>query len=211
MWVVHSLDPAVDLQAGDLRRRLIEYVQDPSAVIRTLEREEPRVESELERQVLHRLVNAHYRVRAQWKVGYKRIDLVVEGGGKRLAVECDGDRSHPIERLAEDMERQAMLERLGWKFVRVRGTQFFRDESAALQPVFDALNRLGIPPELGRSESRPSPFPIDELKERVVRRAANLRQQWSEQEGAPRPPEGGRGRRGGRARQRRENPPDRLF
>ncbi len=31
LWLVHSLDPARDLQPGDLRRRLIEHVRDPAA------------------------------------------------------------------------------------------------------------------------------------------------------------------------------------
>ena len=44
-----------------------------------------------------------------------RIDLVVEGAGKRLAIECDGDPSQwvDVNKLPEDMERQAILERLG--------------------------------------------------------------------------------------------------
>ncbi|WP_406707183.1 hypothetical protein [Tunturiibacter gelidoferens] len=32
---------------------------------------------------------------------------------ERLAVECDGDRFHTLETLQSDMERQAVLERLG--------------------------------------------------------------------------------------------------
>jgi len=68
-----------------------------------------RVESEFEKQVLRKLIQAGYRVVPQWHVGAYRIDLVVEGDGKRLAVECDGDRWHPVEKLAEDMARQAIL------------------------------------------------------------------------------------------------------
>ena len=36
--------------------------------------------------------------------GY-RIDLVVESSNGRLAVECDGDRFHSIETVADDMAR----------------------------------------------------------------------------------------------------------
>jgi hypothetical protein len=81
-------------------------------------------------------------------VGYYRIDLVVEGAGQRLAIECDGDRYHPMEKLAEDMARQAVLERLGWQFVRIRGSAFYRDGDAAMRPVFDRLVELEIPPEV---------------------------------------------------------------
>jgi very-short-patch-repair endonuclease len=37
----------------------------------------------------------------------------VEGKTKRLAVECDGERWHTPEQLNSDLERQAILERLG--------------------------------------------------------------------------------------------------
>jgi hypothetical protein len=94
MWVVHSLNVQTDLRSGDLRRRLIEHAQDPGALLRMLEEKEKRTESPFERDVLKRLLAAGYRVTPQWKVGSRRIDLVVEGNARRLAVECDGDRYH---------------------------------------------------------------------------------------------------------------------
>jgi superfamily I DNA and/or RNA helicase len=36
MWVVHSLDPKQDLQPDDLRRRLIEHAEDPTAISRQI-------------------------------------------------------------------------------------------------------------------------------------------------------------------------------
>ncbi|HHV53902.1 MAG TPA: DUF559 domain-containing protein [Firmicutes bacterium] len=147
MWVVYSLDPARDLKPGDLRRRLIEYALNPGAFGRETELEERRAESEFENEVMRRLVVAGYRVRSQWPVGYYRIDLVVEWGDKRLAIECDGDRYRPIERLADDMDRQEVLERLKWQFVWLRGSEFFRDPERAMRPVFERLETMGIPPE----------------------------------------------------------------
>jgi len=79
--------------------------------------------------------------------------MVVEGGGKRLAVECDGDRYHPIEKLAEDVERQAILERLGWKFIRIRGSVFYRNSELAMQTIFSKLEELEIPPEGNSTEA----------------------------------------------------------
>lgn len=146
LWVVHSLDPDNDLKQGDLRRELIRHAMDPTAAIRMYEDAAKHVESEFERQVLKILINAGYHVTPQWKVGYYRIDMVVQGNGKRLAVECDGDRWHPIEKLSEDMDRQAILERLGWTFVRIRGSAFFRTPEVAMRLVFERLNDLGITP-----------------------------------------------------------------
>jgi very-short-patch-repair endonuclease/superfamily I DNA/RNA helicase len=146
LWVVHSFDPDLHLRSADLRFRLLQHVKDPYAAIRAFDTEVRRTESPFEIEVLRRLVGAGYRVKTQWQVGYFRIDMVVEGDGKRLALECDGDRYHPIEKLAEDVERQAILERLGWKFVRIRGSAFYRDPDGAMEVVFAKLGELGIPP-----------------------------------------------------------------
>ncbi|MEF8730079.1 MAG: AAA domain-containing protein [Accumulibacter sp.] len=147
LWVVHSFDPDRHLAADDIRFSLLRHVRDPLAYLREIQGEVGRAESQFERDVLTRLANAGFRVRSQWPVGYYRIDLVVEGAGQRLAIECDGDRYHPIERLADDMARQAVLERLGWRFVRIRGSAFYRDAEGAMRPVFERLQALGIPPE----------------------------------------------------------------
>ena len=179
LWVVYSLDPAIDLKDGDIRKRLILHAENPGNTLLKLAEQEKKVKSEFEKQVLRRLVQAGYHVVSQWPVGAYRIDLVVEGGGKRLAVECDGDRWHPIEKLEEDMARQAILERLGWRFVRIRGSHFFRNPDQALEPVFARLRALDMPPE--RSDVSTGTIPLDEqeLRNRITRRAAELRRQWS--------------------------------
>lgn len=204
MWIVHSLDPEQDLKPGDLRRQLIEHAYDPSHLMRALEDTEgKRIQSPLEREVMKHLERQGYQVTPQWRVGKYRIDLVVEGDGKRLAIECDGDPSQwiDISKLPEDMERQAILERLGWIFTRVRASEFLRDPTRALQGVSDKLNMLEITPDSTRLEhlnhshkseqaieisrmldatgSESDCFPPEGLVERVIRRAGELRQEWA--------------------------------
>ncbi len=179
MWVVYSLNHEVDLKPGDLRRRLVEHALDPEAITRDLERAGTPAESPFEQQVYERLVRRGYRVRPQWPVGRYRIDLVVEGAERRAAVECDGDRDHPIEKLSEDMERQAILERLGWRFIRIRGSVFFRNPDTAIDKLVAKLNELGIHPERRElhveaevEAHRPN------LVAEIIRRAAELRLLW---------------------------------
>ena len=176
LWVVHSLDPDTHLKGGDLRRRLIDHARDPQALLRIMEKEGARTDSVFEKLVFERLISAGYRVHPQWPVGARRIDLVVEGTKKRLAVECDGERWHTPEQLQQDLERQAILERLGWIFVRIRGSIFFRDPDAAMAPVFGKLDHLGIEPLGAASETTQQ---VDSpLLDRVKRRAEALRAQW---------------------------------
>jgi very-short-patch-repair endonuclease len=103
-------------------------------------------DSQFERDVLARILARGYRrVLVQHRVGGYRIDLVVEGPESRLAVECDGDFWHGPERWDADRARQAVLERAGWTFCRIRGSSFYRDPDAALQPLWARLEELDIP------------------------------------------------------------------
>ena len=183
LWVVHSLNPAIDLKPDDLRRRLLEHCASPQGSEQVLQRMEGKTESPFEREVLARLLRAGFRVTPQWKVGHYWLDLVVEGGGRRLAVECDGDRYHPIEKLPEDMARQAILERLGWCFVRIRGSAFFRDPDAAMKPVFARLVELEIPPEGVKKADAMEESQGDSLRASLVRRAEALLREWNAREG----------------------------
>jgi very-short-patch-repair endonuclease len=176
LWVVHSLDLERHLKSGDLRRRLLAHARDPQALLREIEIQSGRVDSPFEKQVMERLVAAGYRVRCQWPVGACRIDLVVEGNNRKLAVECDGEKWHTPEQLQDDLERQAILERLGWIFVRIRGSLFFRDPDAAIAPVFAKLEHLDI--EALGPVSKSEPFAACPLIERVRRKAAELRREW---------------------------------
>ena len=150
LWVIYSLDYQTQLKPGDLRRRLIEHALNPNALMQLLADGVKNTESPFEAEVYRLLAGQGYRVRTQWQVGAYRIDLVVEGGGKRLAIECDGDRWH-YDRVEEDLARQALLERLGWRFVRIRGSVFYRDKSLnrknAMRSVFERLQQMGIFPE----------------------------------------------------------------
>jgi len=177
LWVVHSLDVDRHLKSGDLRRRLLQHAHDPQALLREMEVQGSRVDSPFEKQVMQRLVAAGYRVRSQWPVGAYRIDLVVEGLNRKLAVECDGEKWHTPEQLQNDLERQAILERLGWIFVRIRGSLFFRDPDAAIAPVFAKLDHLDI--EALGPASQAEPIAADSpLVERIRRKAEALRAEW---------------------------------
>jgi very-short-patch-repair endonuclease len=147
LWVVYSLDAQTQLKPNDIRRRLIEHAIDPSSLMNQLNAGLVKTESPFEAEVFKILTGHGYRVTPQWQVGAYRIDMVAEGNGKRLAIECDGERWH-YYKAEEDLGRQALLERLGWTFVRIRGSVFYRDKTqgrqVALLPLFQRLNDLGI-------------------------------------------------------------------
>lgn len=102
-----------------------------------------RCESGFELDMFDELVKRGFRVEPQVKCGGYRIDFVVEGReGRRLAVECDGDRFHGPGQWQDDMARQRVLERAGWTFWRCFASSFVRRREAVLDDLVRTLERL---------------------------------------------------------------------
>ena len=127
---------------------------------------------------MKRLVAAGYRVSPHWKIGKFRIDLVVEGDGKRLAIECDGDRYHPLEKLPEDMDGESVLERMDWIFTHIRSSEFLRNPARAMKAVLEKLQMLEIP-RAGSSTDAEDSRTSHDVIDRVILRAEELRRNWS--------------------------------
>lgn len=173
LWVVDSLDAAVDLKPGDIRKILIDYSLNPAAADAAIEEAEEHAESAFEAAVAKALIVRGYHLVQQWKVGTYRLDMVAVCGDKKVAIECDGERYHSGDaKIREDMERQTILERLGWTFIRIRGSEYFRNPESALSRVVGELHALGIDPEdreVVSEESRET-----ELLTRVKAKAAEI-------------------------------------
>ena len=93
------------------------------------------------------LVKRGFRVEPQVPCGGYRIDFVVEGNeGRRLAIECDGDRFHGPGQWQDDMTRQRVLERAGWTFWRCFASSFVRRRQAVQDDLMGTLADLGIEP-----------------------------------------------------------------
>lgn len=163
MILFHSVT-CDDLSVHDLRRRLLEFFEntEPQQIAgierdeleRRAAKENRRVvnppapfESWFEVDVALELLRRDFAVLAQHEVAGKRIDLVVEGGQARLAVECDGDNWHGAERYEDDMQRQRQLERCGWEFFRVRESAFYANKEEALEGLWGMLEERGILPK----------------------------------------------------------------
>ena len=179
MWVVYSLDPGVHLKPGDLRRRLLEFVRDPGVLTRNQHKIATRAESPFEREVFQELARKGYRVEQQVEVGYYRLDGVIHGAIRRIALECDGEQFHGPDRIREDMARQAILERMGWHFIRLRGARYYCDKNKAISWLVEQLGQAGIEP-IGAipSEELTREGRGTELKERILRRASELQSSW---------------------------------
>lgn len=162
MYLFHSVTRD-DLSERCFRRRLLEFFEntEPPAIVgidrdklERLARVENRqivnppnpFESWFELDVGLEIARRGFNVIPQYEVANRRIDLVVEGGNARLAVECDGDAWHGPDEYEADMFRQRQLERCGWAFFRVRQSAFIHDKERALDGLWRALEERDIFP-----------------------------------------------------------------
>ena len=148
MYSVRSVELEHLSKADVFRRSLIEHFAAPFA------QDEIRVEdlrklceSPFEREMYDELTQRGYRVTPQVRVGQYRIDMIVEGhNDARLAVECDGDQYHSLDKWADDMQRQRVLERAGWVFWRCFASTFVRRRRDTMDDLLKSLAERGIEP-----------------------------------------------------------------
>ena len=164
MWLFHSVDKNF-LSTNDFRMKLLTHCKSKSGSLTVwpLERlnelykqikETPDkspgnapkpFDSWFEARVFHRIASRGYQVTPQVEVSKYRIDMVISGSKKRLAIECDGDHWHSKEEdVQRDMERQWWLERCGWTFWRLKESDFNRDEVGSLKSLWKKLDEMGI-------------------------------------------------------------------
>ena len=181
LWLVHSLDYSIDLKPGDIRRGLLEYVENPSAFALVEEKIKNKSDSYFEEKVAKSLFAAGYNISQQWKVGSYRIDIVVQYKDRKIALECDGERYHSSpEQVQNDWERQKLLERMGWKFIRIRGSEYFRNPEKAMKRVFEELKEYEIFQETALEERQEENN--SDLLERVKIRANQILMNWDNEE-----------------------------
>ena len=162
MFLFHSVKRE-DLSQYCLRRKLLEFFENTvtqeiaginindlekkakyenRAIVKSPKPFDSWFEVDVALEILHK----GFKVIPQYEVAGKRIDLVVEGGNARIAVECDGDKWHGADKYEEDMIRQRQLERCNWEFFRVRGASFYLNRENALQSLWRLLDERNIKP-----------------------------------------------------------------
>jgi very-short-patch-repair endonuclease len=152
--VVHSIHPdAVAIMNPECyRKKLIDYYsnisigQDEAKGIRNLQTLINKVDTnsgEFEKTVCKFLYNNELGnfLFPQFEVGKYRIDFGLIKNNKKLAIECDGFTYHSgIEKIKEDITRQMILERAGWRFFRIQSTDWFYKNEYVSSQLLNWIN-----------------------------------------------------------------------
>lgn len=168
LWIIHSMAPDSQLKPDDLRLRLLRHAKDPRSLIEKHSHYFQLAESPFEKSVHEDLIRAGYKFIPQYEVGAYRIDIVLKGAdGTRVALECDGEKYHSTEeQVRNDFERQSVLERLGFKFLRIRGSNYYRNKEQTMNRLFSELPKYGVLPIYDQEEIASTKYepPVDLIK-----------------------------------------------
>jgi very-short-patch-repair endonuclease/KaiC/GvpD/RAD55 family RecA-like ATPase len=103
-----------------------------------------KAQSEFETQVISALAAKGATIRAQYPCCGYSIDCVAELEGSRVAIECDGEIWHLDEHgklKTEDLLRQEVLERAGWKVLRIPYRSWREDAEMQLERILNELRK----------------------------------------------------------------------
>ena len=146
LWIVHSIDKN-SLKERDLRKELFEYIDSLKENVFDKTAIENITASDFENEVARHLSEKNYTIKQKWRVGSYDIDMVAIYDDKKIAIECDGKTlNHTEEEVIANLEEQEILERCGWKFIRVRASEYFRNPEKAIKDLIIQLDDKGVYP-----------------------------------------------------------------
>jgi superfamily I DNA and/or RNA helicase/very-short-patch-repair endonuclease len=146
LWIMHSMNKDIHLQPDDIRLKLLKHASDPRDLMEKYAHLTSQAESHFEECVHKDLLRGDYRFEPQFPVGAYRLDIVLfTKDGKRIALECDGEKFHSTEeQIQNDLARQSVLERLGFTFVRIRGSDYYRRREETVEWLYRRLDELQV-------------------------------------------------------------------
>lgn len=138
--LVHSISP-MELSEECLRHKLITYYnsyENDSKI-----KSEMRFDTDFEREIYKELIDKNINITSHFKIGKYELDFVVnDEKGKKIAIECDGDSLKTKEEFEDDIIEHDVLARCGWKFIRVRASQYYLDKEKTVLNLVDKINKI---------------------------------------------------------------------
>lgn len=132
MWLFHSVD-LEDLNLKCIRYKLLDYCMNYKKH-NNANYSNNIILSDFEEDVLKKLEKNSFKVMPKVKVGKYNIDFMVDAE-KRIAVECVGGKRSDKYSWKETLQRQHTLERVGWRFYKLRSSEFYLNPEVALDKL----------------------------------------------------------------------------
>ncbi|WP_243186808.1 AAA domain-containing protein [Clostridium muellerianum] len=143
MWLFYSVE-LEDLNKSCVRYSLLNYCLNYEKYRKRDENLEWVFQSKFQRDIYNGIKDKGYNVMPQIKIGGYKVDFVIEGERNRAAVICDEGMVDKNMDVKKNMETRLSLERIGWSFFRIRGSEFYYNPEKVMEKLCNRLNRIGI-------------------------------------------------------------------
>ncbi len=173
LWFIHSFDVSNDLEADDIRRDFIEYAQSANDNTNNTQSN-----SYFETTVANILTRQGYPIIQQKMVGNYKISMVAIQGDKKVAIDCHGEEQYNgKENVLLNMEKQSVLERMGWKFIHIRSSEYFNNPKETIKRVIVELIALGFVKAVQNNTNAQD----NVLLQKIQNRAQHIVQEWEKE------------------------------
>lgn len=138
--LVYSINPN-ELNKECLRYKLITYYN----AFDKEEKEDINIQlnTEFEKDIYKELRKNKIDIKSHFKIGKYEIDFIInDKSGKKIAIECDGDKLNTKEEYEEDIIEQDVLTRCGWKFIRIRACQYYYNKEKTVKDLINNINEI---------------------------------------------------------------------
>lgn len=99
---------------------------------------------EFEKDVFNNIRKRGYNVKPFDDLRKYKVDFIIEDASNRIAIACDSGNYNDLENWEKQRERQMALERVGWKFYRLKGSEFYRNPELTMDALCGKLENMGI-------------------------------------------------------------------
>ncbi len=144
-WLFYSFNED-NLNPECVRSKLIRYCNENS--LANLSSKDIDIQDEFNKDIYTMLREKGYKVRPFVKLGNHQVDFIIEDDNNRLALECSGNKTFMIDRWEINYDRHRVLERAGWKFYTIKGSEFYRNPEETMGRLWKRLDSLGIKHEI---------------------------------------------------------------
>lgn len=142
LWLFYSFNTE-KLNTECVRTKLYRYCTDP-AIVKNNDKHNNIFVNDFQKDVFQFINKSGYKIRPFIKLGRHEVDFIIEGNNKKIAIECDGGNWTGTQNWELNHERQMTLERVGWTFYKIRGSEFYRNPEKTMEGLWLKLKDLGI-------------------------------------------------------------------
>ena len=139
--LIYSIHPN-ELSRECLRYKLITYYNtfDKNG---NIDNGDVKLNTDFEKELFKELRSNKIDAMSHFKIGKYELDFIInDEKGKRIAIECDGDEVKSKEEYETDIVEQDVLTRCGWKFIRVRASQFYANKEKTVSELITKINNI---------------------------------------------------------------------